>query len=112
MAVFNVQPEGVQSLSDHQPARISAVVANPNAVSAGSSTCSGTPVSCRSRQSAWGRDLPDTDGLGFVSLNGRFRETYRSLIGQDLPVGRAKCLPQSRRLRLALDCPGPDLYTR
>jgi hypothetical protein len=25
--------------------------------------------------------------------------------GQNLPVGRAKCLPQSRRLRLALDCP-------
>ena len=28
-----------------------------------------------------------------------------SVIGQNLPVGRAKCLPQSRRLRLALDCP-------
>jgi hypothetical protein len=30
---------------------------------------------------------------------------YTAEFGQNLPVGHAKCLPQSRPLRLALDCP-------
>jgi hypothetical protein len=36
-------------------------------------------------------------------LNGRYREEHRAPAGQDRPVGGAKCLPQSSRLRLALD---------
>jgi hypothetical protein len=30
-----------------------------------------------------GRDLPDTDGPGFVALNDSFRAENRSLIGHD-----------------------------
>jgi len=43
-----------------------------------------------SSESATGRDLPDADGPGFVSLNGGFGEANRSLIGQLLTVGLMK----------------------
>jgi hypothetical protein len=39
------------------------------------------PGSCQSHPTAVGRDLPDADGPGYVSLNSGFREGNRSLIG-------------------------------
>jgi hypothetical protein len=56
-----------------------------------------------------GRSTPP----GVESASSSVIFSHRAADGQDLPVGRAKWLPQSRRLRLALDCPGPgpDLYT-
>jgi hypothetical protein len=48
------------------------------------------PGSCQSHPTAVGRDLPDADGPGYVSLNGGFREANRSLIGQLRPAGSLK----------------------
>jgi hypothetical protein len=44
------------------------------------------PVNGLSRPSAEGRDLPDADGPGFVSLDGGFGAANRSLIGHNRPV--------------------------
>ena len=60
----------------------------------------------------WAEGLPRREAAiddrphRFESTRWRSPPTPRAPPGQDLPVGRAKCLPQSRRLRLALDCPG------
>jgi hypothetical protein len=41
-----------------------------------------SPISLVRNPTAVGRNLPDADGPGYVSLNGGFREANRSLIGQ------------------------------
>jgi hypothetical protein len=47
----------------------------------------------RRGRAGWGSDLPDDDGPGYVSMNGGFGETNRSLIGQ------IQTLPYNNSLR-------------
>jgi len=51
------------------------------------------PNSRRSPRAAPGRDLPDADSTGFVSLNGAFGETNQSLIAQERATEALKCFP-------------------
>jgi hypothetical protein len=48
------------------------------------------------------QDLPDTDGPGFVALNGRFGGACRSAGGHYLPVTELKFPPRSSRSLLAV----------
>jgi hypothetical protein len=62
----------------------------------------GASMYCHSSLPGMGRDLPDADGPGFVSLNGGFGEANRSLIGHFQSFEWPRSLPLSSLSPLAV----------